>query len=59
MKCTHVGDVDRVEDSEDLDDHTPSSDDNDGATIPAKPLDSHPPPRAGKRVLPNFGVDAL
>jgi hypothetical protein len=57
-KRTHVVDIDRVEDSEDLDDHTPSSDDDDGVAIPAKPLDSHPPPRAGKRVLPNFGIDA-
>jgi hypothetical protein len=57
-KRTHVTDVDRVKDSEDLDVHSPSSDDDDGATIHAKPLDSRPPPRAGKRVLPNFGLDA-
>jgi hypothetical protein len=57
-KRTHVGDADRVEDLEDLDDHAPSSEDDDGAAIPAKPLDSRPPPRAGKRVLPNFGLDA-
>jgi hypothetical protein len=55
----HVRDADRVEDLEDLDDHTPSLEDDDGAVIPAKPLDSRPPPRAGKRVLPNFGLDAL
>jgi hypothetical protein len=52
-------DIDRVEDLEDLDVHSPSSDDDDGATILAKPLDSRLPPRAGKRVLPNFGLDAL
>jgi hypothetical protein len=54
----HVIDLDRVEDSEDLDVHSPSSDDNDGAAILAKPLDSRPPPLAGKRVLPNFRLDA-
>jgi hypothetical protein len=58
MKRTHVADVDIVEDSEELGAHSPSSDDNDGAAILAKPLDSRPPPRAGKRVLPNFGLDA-
>jgi hypothetical protein len=51
-------DVDRVEDSEDFDDHNLSSDDDDGLAIHAKPLDSRPPPRAEKKVLPNFGVDA-
>jgi hypothetical protein len=58
MKRTHVIDVDRVEYSEELGAHSPSSDDGDGAAILAKPLDSCPPPRAGKRVLPNFGLDA-
>jgi hypothetical protein len=57
-KCTHVADVDKVEDSDDLDVHSPFSDDDDGAAILAKPLDSRLPPRAGKRVLPNFGLDA-
>jgi hypothetical protein len=38
---------------------SPSSDDDDYVAILAKPLDSRPPPRAGKRVLPNFGLDAL
>jgi hypothetical protein len=46
-----------VEDSEDLGAHSPSSGDDDGAAIPAKPLDVRPPPRAGKRALPNFGLD--
>jgi hypothetical protein len=50
--------VDRVKDSEDLDDPNLSSDDDDGATIHAKHLHSCPPPRAGKRALPNFSVDA-
>jgi hypothetical protein len=54
---THAMGVDRVEDSEDLDIHSPSSDDDDGAAIVATPLDSHPP-RMGKKVLPNFGLDA-
>jgi hypothetical protein len=58
-KHTHAADVDRVEDSEDLDIRSPSSDDDNGAAILAKPLDSHPPPRAGKNVLLNFGLDAL
>jgi hypothetical protein len=52
-------DVDRIEDSEDFDDHILSLDDDDGLPIPAKPLDSRPPPRSGKKVLPNFSVDAL
>jgi hypothetical protein len=43
-KRTHAADVDRVEDSEDLDVHSPSSDDNDGAAILTRPLDSRPPP---------------
>jgi hypothetical protein len=51
-------DVDRVEDSEDFDDHVLSSDEDDDQAIPAKPLNSRPPPRAGKKVLPNFSVDA-
>jgi hypothetical protein len=58
-KRKHVVDVDRVEDSEDFDDHILSSDDDDGLAIHAKHLDSCPPPRAEKRVLLNFGVDAL
>jgi hypothetical protein len=51
-------DVDRVKDLEDFDDHVLSSDEDDDQAIPAKPLDSRPPPRAGKKVLPNFGIDA-
>jgi hypothetical protein len=58
MKRKHVMDVDRVEDSEDFDDQGLSSDKEHDQAIPAKPLDSRPPPRAGKKVLPNFGVDA-
>jgi hypothetical protein len=57
-KHKHVVDVDRVEDSEDFDDHILSSDEDDGPPICAKPLDSCPPPRAGKKALPNFSVDA-
>jgi hypothetical protein len=54
----HAADVDRVKDSEDLDIHSPSSDDDDGTTILTRPLDSHPPPRAGKKDLSNFSLDA-
>jgi hypothetical protein len=58
MKRKNVVDIDRVEDSEDFDDHGLSSDEDDDQAIPAKPLDSRPPPRAGKKVLPKFGVNA-
>jgi hypothetical protein len=57
-KHMHVANVDRVEDLEYLDVHSPSSDGDDGATILAMPLDSRPPPRVEKRTLPNFGLDA-
>jgi hypothetical protein len=49
--------IDRVEDLEELDARTPFSGDDGGAAIPAKPLDVRPPPRAGKRTLPNFSLD--
>jgi hypothetical protein len=39
-KCANVGDVDRVEDSEELGARSPSSGDDDDAAIPPKPLDS-------------------
>jgi hypothetical protein len=54
---TRHANVDRVEDSEDLGARYPSSGDDDGTTIPTKPLDVRPPPRAWKRALPNFGLD--
>jgi hypothetical protein len=57
-KRANVKDVDRVEDSEELGTHSPPSGDDDDVAIPAKPLDSRPPPRAGNKVLPNFGLDA-
>jgi hypothetical protein len=50
--------ADVVEDSEDLDDTHLSSGDDDDSVIPAMPLSSHLPPRAGRRVLPKFGIDA-
>jgi hypothetical protein len=50
--------VNRVEDSEELGAHSPSSGDNNGATIHATPLDNRPPTRTGKKVLPKFGLDA-
>jgi hypothetical protein len=43
-KRANVGDVDRVEDSEELGACSPSSGDDDDAPILAKPLDSRPPP---------------
>jgi hypothetical protein len=58
MKRKNVVDIDMVEDLEDFDDHGLSFDRYDDHAIPAKPLDSRPPPRAGKKILPNFGVDA-
>jgi hypothetical protein len=63
MSCTSakradVEDVDRVEDSKELGARSPSSGDDDDAAILAKPLDSRPPPQAGKKVLPNFDLDA-
>jgi hypothetical protein len=54
---TRHANVDRVEDSEEFGAESPSAGDDDGAAIPAKPLDTHPPPRAGKKTLPNFGLD--
>jgi hypothetical protein len=56
-KKKHVVDTDIVKDSKDLGDtHFPSGDDDDGM-IPAKPLDSRPPLRVGKKILPKFGLD--
>jgi hypothetical protein len=57
VKHVDVEDIDRVEDSEELGAHSPSSGDDDDATVLVKPLDSRPPPRAGKKTLPNFGID--
>jgi hypothetical protein len=56
-KRKQIADADVVEDLEDTGDTNFSSADDDGV-IPAKPLDSRPPPRAGKRALPKFGLDA-
>jgi hypothetical protein len=50
--------TDIVEDSEDLGDTHVSSGDDVDAMIPAKPLDSRPPLRAEKKILPKFGLDA-
>jgi hypothetical protein len=57
-KHKNVIKIDRVEDSEDFDGRDFNSDEDDDPAIPAKPLNSRPPPRSGKKVLPNFGVDA-
>jgi hypothetical protein len=54
---TRHANVDRVKDSEELGAHSSSSGDDDGAAIPTRPLDIRPPLRAGKRTLPNFGLD--
>jgi hypothetical protein len=51
-------DVDRVEDSEELGAHSASSGDDDDVAVLVKPLVSRPPPRTGKKPLPNFGLDA-
>jgi hypothetical protein len=53
-----VVETDVVEDSEDLGDTHFSSGDDDDAVIPANPLDSGPPLRAGKKILLKFGLDA-
>jgi hypothetical protein len=57
-ECADARDVDRVGDSEELGAHSPSSGDDDDVAILVKPLDSQPPPRAGKKALPHFGLDA-
>jgi hypothetical protein len=56
-KKKQVVDTDIVKDSEDLGDTHFSSGDDDDSVIPAKPLDSRPPLRVGKKVLPKFGLD--
>jgi hypothetical protein len=48
--------LDRVEDSEDLDGYNFSSDGDDDIAIPVKPLASRPPPQPRKKGLPNFGL---
>jgi hypothetical protein len=57
VKHVGIGDIDRVEDSEELGAHSPSSGDDDDAAVLFKPLDSRPPPRAGKKTIPKFGLD--
>jgi hypothetical protein len=57
-KKKKVVDTDIVEDSEDLGDTHFSSGDDDDSVIPAEPLDSRPPLRAGNKILPKFGLDA-
>jgi hypothetical protein len=44
MKRKHAVDVDRVEDSEDFDDHILSSEEDDHLLIRAHPINSRPPP---------------
>jgi hypothetical protein len=57
-KKKQVVDTDVVEDSEDLGNTHFSSGDDDDSVIPTKPLDSRPPLRVGKKILPKFGLDA-
>jgi hypothetical protein len=57
-KRKNVFEIDRVEDLEDFDNHDFSSNEYNDTVIPVKPLASRPPPRFGKKVLPNIGVDA-
>jgi hypothetical protein len=57
VKHTDIEDVDRVEDSEELGTHSPSLGDDDDAAVLVKPLDSRPPLRVGKKILPKFGLD--
>jgi hypothetical protein len=56
LKRQRIADV--VEDSEDLDDTRFTSGDDGDSAIPASPLSRRPPPRAEKKVLPKFGIDA-
>jgi hypothetical protein len=57
VKHADAEDIDRVEDSEELGAHSPSSGDDDDMAVLVKPLDSRPPPRAGEKALANFGLD--
>jgi hypothetical protein len=57
-KKKQIAGADIIEYSEDLSNTNFSSGDDDDIAIHAKPLDSHPPPRAGKRTLLNFGLNA-
>jgi hypothetical protein len=54
-----VVDTNIIEDSEDLGDTHFSSGDDDDSVIPVVPLNSRPPLRLGKKILPKFGLDAL
>jgi hypothetical protein len=53
-----VVDANIVEDLEDIGDTHFSSGDDEDSAIPIVPLSSHPPLRLGKKILPNFGLDA-
>jgi hypothetical protein len=50
--------TDVVDDSEDLDDTRFTSGDDGNSAIPASPLSCRPPPRAEKKIIPKFGIDA-
>jgi hypothetical protein len=55
-KRQRIADV--VEDSEDLDNTHFTSGDDGNSMIPASSLSRHPPPRAEKKILPKFRIDA-
>jgi hypothetical protein len=57
-KRKQIADANVVKNSEDTGDTHLSSGDYDDGVISAKPLDSRPPRRSGKRALPKFGLDA-
>jgi hypothetical protein len=57
-KKKQVVETDIVEDLEDLGDTHFSLGEDDDSVIPAKPPDSCPPLRVGKKILPKFGLDA-
>jgi hypothetical protein len=57
-KKRQIVDTDIVEDLEDPGDTHFSFGDNDDGVIPAQPLDSRPPLRVGKKILPKFSLDA-
>jgi hypothetical protein len=56
-KKKKIVDTDIIKDSEDLGDTHFSCGDDDDSVIPAKPLDSCPPLRVGKKISPKFGHD--
>jgi hypothetical protein len=56
-KCKRAADIDRVEDSEEIDSSDFSTDKEIEAAIPAKPVASRPPPKVKKSRFNNFGLE--